>query len=53
MASDRGILLALFPLALICFLLKKKLYIRICGGSFVLTLEKIKLLYKEILLSNT
>ncbi len=47
MASDRGILLTIFPLALICLFLKKKLYIRICGGSLVITLEKLNYFIKK------
>lgn len=50
MASDRGILLSIVPLTLICRFLKKELYIRICGGSFHTSLENLNSLLKKLII---
>ena len=49
MASDRGILFSIIPLVCICFLLKKDLYIRICGGSFSNTMEELNYFPRKII----
>jgi len=49
MASDRGILLSILPLTLICLFFKKQLYIRICGGSFSTSLENLNVLIKKLI----